>query len=145
AAEHMLVVTSGLDSMVLGEQQIIGQVRTAYQAANEYGSVGPALHSLTQTALHTGKRVHSETAIDDAGASMVSFAVDRALVQMSLDSDAEAPLSGKTALVLGAGAMSSLGATHLGRAGISNLIMANRTLERAERLAEHSLAAGVPA
>lgn len=145
AAEHMLVVTSGLDSMVLGEQQIIGQVRTAYQAANEYGSVGPALHSLTQTALHTGKRVHSETAIDDAGASMVSFAVDRALVQMGLDSEAEAPLSGKTALVLGAGAMSSLAATHLGRAGISNLIMANRTLERAERLAEHSLEAGVPA
>lgn len=145
AAEHMLVVTSGLDSMVLGEQQIIGQVRTAYQAASEAGSVGPALHSLTQTALHTGKRVHTETAIDDAGSSMVSFAVDRALVQMGIDPQSEAPLAGKTALVLGAGAMSSLAATHLGRAGISSLIMANRTLERAERLAEHSVEAGVPA
>lgn len=79
AAEHMMVVASGLDSMVVGEQQIIGQVRTAYQEATDKGTVGPALHQLAQTALHTGKRVHSETDIDEAGASMVSFAIDRAL------------------------------------------------------------------
>lgn len=145
AAEHMLVVASGLDSMVVGEQQIIGQVRTAYQQATDAGTVGPALHSLTQTALHTGKRVHSETDIDDAGSSMVSFAVDQALERMGIDPALERPLAGRTALVLGAGAMSSLAATHLGRAGIDGLIMANRTRERAERLAGHSLEAGVPA
>lgn len=145
AAEHMLAVTAGLDSMVLGEQQIIGQVRTAYQDSVDAGSVGPALHALAQTALHTGKRVHSETSIDEAGASMVSFALDRALVQMGLDPAAEKPLAGKTALVLGAGAMSSLAATHLGKEGVDLLIMANRTLERAERLAQHSQEAGVPA
>lgn len=145
AAEHMLVVASGLDSMVVGEQQIIGQVRTAYQQATEAGTVGPGLHSLAQTALHTGKRVHSETDIDEAGASMVSYAIDEALVQMGLDPAAEKPLAGKTALVLGAGAMSSLAATHLGREGVDKLIMANRTRERAERLASHSEQAGVPA
>ena len=67
AAEHMLNVASGLDSMVMGEQQIIGQLRSAYQDANEIGTVGRTLHDLTQRALRTGKRVHSETAIDTAG------------------------------------------------------------------------------
>lgn len=145
AAEHMLVVASGLDSMVVGEQQIIGQVRTAYQQATDSGTVGPALHALAQTALHTGKRVHSETDIDEAGASMVSFAIDQALAQMGIDPASENPLAGKTALVLGAGAMSSLAATHLGREGVDKLVMANRTRERAERLASHSEQAGVPA
>lgn len=140
AAEHMMVVASGLDSMVVGEQQIIGQVRTAYQEATEKGTVGPALHRLAQTALQTGKRVHSETDIDDAGASMVSFAVDEALGHLQTDH-----LRGKTALVLGAGAMASLAATHLGRLGVEKLVIANRTRERAERLAEHSREAGVAA
>lgn len=140
AAEHMLVVASGLDSMVVGEQQIIGQVRGAYQEASEKGTVGPGLHSLSQSALRTGKRVHSETAIDDAGASMVSFAVDASLERLGV-----ADLAGKSALVLGAGAMASLAATHLGRLNISSLIVANRTYERAERLASHSREAGVPA
>ncbi len=140
AAEHMMVVASGLDSMVVGEQQIIGQVRTAYQEATDKGTVGPALHSLAQSALHTGKRVHSETDIDDAGASMVSFAIDEAMREMGAGA-----LEGRTALVLGAGAMASLAATHLGRLGIDKLVIANRTRERAERLAGHSLEAGVAA
>ncbi|WP_156226817.1 glutamyl-tRNA reductase [Corynebacterium comes] len=140
AAEHMMVVASGLDSMVVGEQQIIGQVRTSYQEATEKGTVGPGLHRLAQTALQTGKRVHSETDIDDAGASMVSVAVDEALENLQIDN-----LEGKTALVLGAGAMASLAATHLGRLGVEKLIIANRTRERAERLAEHSREAGVAA
>ena len=66
AAEHLMSVTSGLDSMVVGEQQIIGQVRSAYQSASEQGTVGPRIHALAQSALHTGKRVHSETDIDEA-------------------------------------------------------------------------------
>lgn len=140
AAEHMFTVAAGLDSMVVGEQQIIGQVRTSYVDASERGTVGPTLHALAQTALHTGKRVHSETAIDEAGASMVSFALDEALAALGWES-----FAGKTALVLGAGAMSSLAATHLGKLGVEKLIIANRTRSRAERLAEHSREAGVPA
>lgn len=140
AAEHMMVVASGLDSMVVGEQQIIGQVRGAYQEASDKGTVGPGLHSLSQSALRTGKRVHSETGIDDAGASMVSFAVDASLERLGVNT-----LKGKKALVLGAGAMASLAATHLGRLDVDSIIVANRTFERAERLASHSREAGVPA
>ena len=140
AAEHLLTVASGLDSMVVGEQQIIGQVRTAYTHAAEQGTVGPALHSLAQSALHTGKRVHTETSIDDAGGSMVTFALDTAMETMGVDT-----LEGQTALVLGAGAMSSLAATHLGKRGVDKLIIANRTRSRAERLAEHAREAGVAA
>ena len=140
AAEHLMRVASGLDSMVVGEQQIIGQVRAAYQDAAERGTIGPALHALAQSALHTGKRIHTETAIDDAGASMVTFALDEAMKAMGADT-----LEGKTALVLGAGAMSSLAATNLGKRGVSRLILANRTRSRAERLAEHAREAGVAA
>ncbi|MEH0147514.1 glutamyl-tRNA reductase [Corynebacterium sp. Q4381] len=140
AAEHMFSVAAGLDSMVVGEQQIIGQVRTAYLDAAERGTVGPTLHSLAQTALHTGKRVHSETSIDGEGVSMVSFALDEAAAAMDASG-----FEGKTALVLGAGAMSSLAATQLGKRGVSKLIIANRTRSRAERLAEHAREAGVSA
>lgn len=137
AAEHMLVVAAGLDSMVVGEQQIIGQVRSSYQQACDEGTAGPFLHSLAQCALHTGKRVHTETNIDDAGPSMVSFAFDEAL--------GDARLEGKTAMVLGAGVMASLAATHLGRRGVEKLVLANRTRSRAEILAEHSREANIPA
>ncbi|STC69546.1 glutamyl-tRNA reductase [Corynebacterium pilosum] len=140
AAEHMMSVASGLDSMVIGEQQIIGQVRTSYQEAQEQGTVGPGLHSLAQSALRAGKRVHTETEIDDAGGSMVTFAFDVAREEMGVED-----FSGTTALVLGAGAMASLAATQLGKQGVDKLIIANRTRSRAERLAEHSREAGVPA
>lgn len=140
AAEHLLTVAAGLDSMVVGEQQIIGQVRTAYQHAAEQGAVGPRIHALAQSALHTGKRVHSETTIDEAGSSMVSFAYDQAMMAMGA-----VDLRGKTALILGAGAMSSLAATQAGRLGVDKLIIANRTFDRAERLAGHAMEAGVQA
>lgn len=154
AAEHMLKVASGLDSMVIGEQQIIGQLRSAYQSANETGTVGRTLHDLTQRALRTGKRVHSETAIDSAGASMVSFAVDqalrfmepaRALSSVVDDAPSSQPLAGHRALIIGAGAMASLASTHLGRLGIDHVTVANRTLSRAENLVNHARAAGVDA
>ncbi|AKK10267.1 glutamyl-tRNA reductase [Corynebacterium uterequi] len=140
AAEHMMVVTSGLDSMVVGEQQIIGQVRNAYREASGAGTVGPHLHSLSQTALRTGKRVHAETGIDDAGGSMVTFALDEALRRAG-----RASFAGMRALVLGAGAMASLAATQLGKHGVAELVVANRTVERAERLASHAREAGVAA
>lgn len=154
AAEHMLKVASGLDSMVIGEQQIIGQLRSAYQSANETGTVGRTLHDLTQRALRTGKRVHSETAIDSAGASMVSFAVDqalryiepaRALSAVVDGAPSSQPLAGHRALIIGAGAMASLASTHLGRLGIDHVTVANRTLSRAENLVNHAREAGVDA
>lgn len=137
AAEHLMMVTSGLDSMVVGEQQIIGQVRTAYQFASEQGTVGPRIHALAQSALRAGKRVHSETEIDEAGSSMVSFAFDQALSRMGRED-----LAGKRVLILGAGAMASLAATHAGRLG-AQLVIANRTMARAERVAQHAHEAGV--
>ncbi|WJY67225.1 glutamyl-tRNA reductase [Corynebacterium auris] len=140
AAEHMMTVAAGLDSMVVGEQQIIGQVRASYQDAARRGTAGPGLHALAQSALHAGKRVHAETDIDDAGASMVTLAFDQARRIMGVED-----FRGTTALILGAGAMASLSATHLGRLGVDKLIIANRTRSRAERLAEHSREAGVAA
>ena len=137
AAEHLMTVTSGLDSMVVGEQQIIGQVRTAYQSATEQGTAGPRIHALAQSALRTGKRVHSETEIDEAGSSMVSFAFDQALNRMG-----RKRLDGARVLILGAGAMASLAATHAGRLG-GQLVIANRTTARAQRVAEHAHEAGV--
>ncbi|KAB1504421.1 glutamyl-tRNA reductase [Corynebacterium sp. 320] len=148
AAEHMLNVASGLDSMVMGEQQIIGQLRSAYQVADETGTVGRTLHDLTQRALRTGKRVHTETSIDSAGASMVSFAVDRALRFFDSDAQrtsAQRPLEGKRAVIVGAGAMASLASTYVGKLGIDHVTVANRTVARAENLAAHAVEAGVSA
>lgn len=139
AVEHMLRVAAGLDSMVVGEQQIIGQIRGAYASATEDGTIGHGLHELAHRALRTGKRVHAETDIDDEGPSMVSFAVRQALDAMGVDN-----LDGRHALVVGAGAMASLASTHLGRLGAS-MTIANRTLGRAQNVASHAREVGVSA
>ncbi|SEK72175.1 glutamyl-tRNA reductase [Rhodococcus maanshanensis] len=139
AAEHLFAVASGLDSMVVGEQQILGQIRTAYATSDNQQAAGRVLHELAQQALRVGKRVHSETGIDRAGASVVSVALDKA---STLLGDG---LAGRTAMVLGAGSMGGLSVAHLTRAGIGRIIVANRTRERAERLAETARAAGVAA
>lgn len=143
AAEHLFSVASGLDSMVVGEQQIIGQIRTAYQSASEIGAAGTTLHRLAQQALHVGKRVHTETGIDSAGASVVSVALDRAAEILS--DGASRSLDGRRAVVLGAGAMGGLAVAHLGRGGISHIEITNRTPERADRLAEIAGDSGTPA
>jgi glutamyl-tRNA reductase len=129
AAEHMFSVTSGLDSMVVGESQILGQVRAAYALGTEAGSVGSVLHDLTQSALRVGKRVHTDTGIDQAGASVVSVALDQAeRLTGSLD--------GKRVLIVGAGSMGALaGATLRRRTSGVELVVANRGIERADRLA----------
>lgn len=145
AVEHILSVASGLDSMVVGEQQIIGQIRNAYAVADSCNAVGPLLHDVAQRALRTGKRVHSETRIDEAGSSMVTLALSQVAEALHPEGLPEQPLSGYRALVLGAGAMSSLAATHLGKMGIDHIFVANRTLSRAENLAEHAREAGVNA
>lgn len=127
AVEHLFAVASGLDSAVVGEQQVLGQVRRAYAAAEANRTVGRLLHELAQRALSVGKRVHSETAIDAAGASVVSVALS--LAERSLSG-----LQGKTALVIGAGAMGALSSAHLARAGVANIQVVNRSSARAQRL-----------
>lgn len=139
AAEHLFSVASGLDSMVVGEQQILGQIRTAYATADAQQAAGRALHELAQQALRVGKRVHSETGIDAAGASVVSVALDKA---GALFDDG---LTGRTAAVIGAGAMGSLAVAHLIRSGIGRIVLANRTRDRAERLADTARDGGVEA
>ncbi|BBY59182.1 glutamyl-tRNA reductase [Mycolicibacterium sarraceniae] len=129
AVEHLFSVTSGLDSAVIGEQQVLGQVRRAYANAETNKTVGRTLHDLAQRALSVGKRVHSETAIDAAGASVVSVALD--IAGSRLDG-----LAGCTATVVGAGSMGGLSVAHLLRAGITHIDVVNRSLPRAERLAE---------
>ncbi|MBB1041423.1 glutamyl-tRNA reductase, partial [Dietzia sp. Cai40] len=132
AAEHLFSVASGLDSMVVGEQQIIGQIRTAYQSASDIGAAGTTLHRLAQQALHVGKRVHTETGIDSAGSSVVSVALDRAaeiLAEGAAPGTTGSPsrrLDGRRAVVLGAGAMGGLAVAHLGRAGIAHIDVTNR-------------------
>jgi len=128
AAEHIFTVSSGLDSMVIGESQILGQLRSSYALGKELGSVGTVLHDLAQTALRIGKRVHSDTGIDRAGASIVSVALDKAEQLLG-------PLPGQRALVVGAGSMGALTGATLRRRGVTDIVVANRSPERAARLA----------
>jgi glutamyl-tRNA reductase len=138
AVEHLFAVAGGLDSAVVGEQQVLGQVRRAYAAAEANHTVGRTLHELAQRALAVGKRVHSETGIDAAGASVVSVALGMADAKLK-------GLHGKTAVVVGAGAMGALSAAHLTRAGIGNVYVVNRSLPRAQRLARKVRESGTPA
>lgn len=134
AVEHIFNVASGLDSMVVGETQILGQVRNAYAAARTAGTVGRALHELIQTTLRVGKRVHTETGLDQAGASVVAEALAAA-----------GDLTGRHALVIGAGSMGALAASRLRKAGIGRITVANRTTARAERLSRNLAEQGVSA
>jgi glutamyl-tRNA reductase len=137
AVEHLFAVASGLDSAVVGEQQVLGQVRRAYATAEANRTVGRILHDLSQRALSVGKRVHSETSIDAAGGSVVSVALHVAaerLYRPELGPSYTA-LAGRTATVIGAGSMGSLTAAHLVRAGVGHINVVNRSLPRAQRLA----------
>ncbi|BBY27943.1 glutamyl-tRNA reductase [Mycolicibacterium sediminis] len=140
AVEHLFAVTSGLDSAVIGEQQVLGQVRRSYAAAETNHAVGRTLHELAQRALSVGKRVHSETGIDAAGASVVSVALHMASRRLG-----GSGLAGRTAVVVGAGSMGALAAAHLARAGIGRVHVVNRTLPRAERIVANLRAQGVEA
>ena len=140
AVEHLFAVASGLDSAVVGEQQVLGQVRRAYAAAEANRTVGRVLHELAQRALAVGKRVHSETGIDAAGVSVVSVALGMAAKKLG-----RTGLKGKTAVVVGAGAMGALSAAHLTRAGVQNVYVVNRSLPRAQRLARKIRESGAAA
>jgi glutamyl-tRNA reductase len=137
AVLHSFKVSSGLDSMVVGEAQILGQLRDAYHAASEADTAGRLLHELMQQALRVGKRAHSETGIDKAGQSVVTAALEVASSHLG-------ELEGKTALVIGAGAMGALSVATLTRAGVGPVRISNRGAARAERLAEAYSAVAVP-
>jgi glutamyl-tRNA reductase len=128
AVAHLFTVASGLDSMVVGETQVLGQLRAAYALAREEGAVGRALHPVAQRALRVGKRVHTETGIDRAGASLVSVALDRA-------ENVIGSLRDRAVLVVGAGSMGALAATTLARRGAA-VVVSSRTEASAARLAE---------
>jgi len=132
AVHHFFSVACGLDSMVVGEGQILGQIKDSLAKAQDLHTVGRLLNDLFQQALRVGKRAHSETGIDRAGQSLVTFG----LQQLSSGTAVEAWAKGKRALVIGAGSMSSLAAATLARAGVAEIVIANRTPDRAERLVQ---------
>jgi glutamyl-tRNA reductase len=129
AAEHLFSVTSGLDSMVIGETEIAGQIKNAYQAAQEAKLTGPLLNRLFQTALKTSKEIRTHTAIGRGATSVGSVAVE--LAEKIFDRD----LSKKTIMILGAGKMGEACVRHLAKRGARTVLVANRSLERAEALA----------
>jgi glutamyl-tRNA reductase len=131
AVHHLFSVACGLDSMVVGEGQILGQIKDSLARAQDLHTAGRLLNDLFQQALRVGKRAHSETGIDRAGQSLVTFGLE----QLSAGADVQQWARGKKALVIGAGSMSSLAAATLARSGVAEIVVANRTFERAERLA----------
>ena len=129
AVRHMLRVASGLDSLVLGEPQILGQMKTAFTAANEAGTTGKILNRLFQHTFKSAKQVRTDTAI---GSSPVSVA----FAAVSLAKQIFGALDGKTVLLIGAGETIELAARHLHEQGIGRIIIANRTVEKAHQLTE---------
>jgi glutamyl-tRNA reductase len=128
AARHLFRVTAGLDSMILGEVEIQGQVRRSYERALSLGTSGPIINRLFQDALRAGKRVRTETSISRHRASVASVAVDLARRELGC-------LDGRHALVIGAGKHGALTARALMEAGVQTVYAANRTRDRAEDLA----------
>jgi glutamyl-tRNA reductase len=128
AVEHLFRVATGLDSLVPGEAQILGQVRLAYEAALGAGATGPVLNRLFEDALHTGKRVRTEARLAEMPESVAASAVELAAKTLGV-------LEGKRALLFGAGKMSELAARDL-RAREAEVVVSSRTLESAQELAE---------
>jgi glutamyl-tRNA reductase len=140
AVGHLLAVASGLDSVVAGEGQILGQVRSALKLAGEQGTLGRVLGDLGRLALRSGKRVRSETAINQVGASLVTVGLDLAAQSLGAESAESAEsqtagLTGRNVLVVGAGSMSALATATAARSGAARVVVANRTRKNAERLA----------
>ena len=127
AVRHLMRVAAGLESLVLGEDQILGQFRTAFEEARAVGGIGPTLDEALTKALHVGERARTETAINEGVVSLGSAAVR--LAERHLD------LEEATALVVGAGEMGLLAARALDDAGVSRVLVANRTVPHAEHVA----------
>jgi len=128
AVRHLFRVASSLDSMVVGEPQILGQVKESYTIAREVGAVSSQLDTLLQRAFTVAKKVRNETQIGSSSVSIASVAVD--LARKIFGS-----LQGKTVLLVGAGKMSELAARHLIQQGAASILVANRTQSRAEKIA----------
>jgi glutamyl-tRNA reductase len=128
AVRHLFRVASSLDSMVVGEPQILGQVKDSYTVAREVGAVSTHLESLLQRTFTVAKKIRNETQIGSSSVSIASVAVD--LAQKIFGS-----LQGKTVLLVGAGKMSELAARHLIQQGAASILVANRTHVRAEKIA----------
>jgi glutamyl-tRNA reductase len=126
AVRHTYRVATGLDSMVVGEAQILGQLRDAYTLAADRDATGRLLHELMQQALRVGKRAHAETGIDRAGQTVVSAALEAAGTHW------DGGVAGRSALVVGAGAMGALTLATLRRLEAGPLVVASRGVERAE-------------
>ena len=126
AVGHLLAVACGLDSVVVGEAQILGQVRSALKSAEEHGTLGRVLGDLGRLALRVGKRARTQTGIDRAGLSLLSVAVELAAASLG-GSPAAIPLAGRDVLVVGAGSMSALAVATAGRNGAASIVVANRT------------------
>ncbi len=127
AAAHLFAVAAGLDSMVVGERQIALQVKEAFAAAEEEGAVGRVLSSLFRQALRVGKQARAETGISAGASSMVDVGLDAARHVL-------ATLDGRTVLIVGAGKVGGMGAARV--AGAARILVANRTAEKAQRLAQ---------
>jgi glutamyl-tRNA reductase len=129
AVLHLMQVAAGLDSLVVGENEILGQVRAAADIAHEAGTCGPVLSALFRHAIQAGKRSRTETSIGSEGISVASVVVELAAQMVG-------PLSQHTALLIGAGKISSMTARALAGAGLRWILVANRTHERAQKLAK---------
>jgi glutamyl-tRNA reductase len=132
AVHHLFSVACGLDSMVIGEGQILGQIKDGLALGQESHTAGRMINDLFQQALRVGKRAHSETGIDRAGQSLVTFGLE----QLAEGAPVAVWAKDKRALLIGAGSMSSLAAATLARAGVAEIVIANRTAARADRLVE---------
>ena len=128
AVSHLFEVVTGLDSMVVGESQILGQVRDALRRGQAAESVSAALNTLFQQGLRVGKRAHSETDIDRAGQSIVSVALDDA-------AEVIGPIEGARVCIVGAGSVAALAAASVQRLGAAEIVVSSRTPDNAARLA----------
>jgi glutamyl-tRNA reductase len=137
AVTHLFSVACGLDSMAVGESQVLGQLRTALRTAREAGHVGRHLGFLAEQALRVGKRVRVETDIDHASRSLVDAGLEEATQMLG-------SLDRLTALVVGAGAMSTVAASVVARSGCARILVTNRTLAHAQRLAQTVNGEAVP-
>jgi len=147
AASHLMAVTCGLDSMVVGEGQILGQVRSALKLAADEGTMGRVLGDLGRLALRAGKRARAETGIDRAGLSLLTVAIELAALDGGSGGGGSGgggsggggsgagALEGRDVLIVGAGSMSALAAATATRSGAASITVANRTRSHAERLA----------
>ena len=137
AVAHLFHVTAGLDSMVMGEAQILGQAREALRAGQELGTIGPALNLLFQQALRVGKRTHTETDIDGAAPSLVTAALEHAIGERG-------DLTSASVVIVGAGSMAALATATVTRRGAGAVTVVNRSSDKAERLAREYGARPMP-